>query len=239
MRRRWAAVLMLSGILLCGCQAASDAGVAEERPDLELLAPDAVSQDVYDAPREEWAAWGRLDDDGKMLSSRIPGHCRRCFDSWADCGEFLGFSIANPLEECSWLGQGTYAAMPLGFRGASRVRAGWYGTRDGHVEWIDVQAGYRGGPVRVTASAALYGGPAGTRPADSGWSVELERQSYLEGAAEEPLQTVSNRTAGFFSNTACQARGPVLYRFHIVGEPDMRKEVEETLERVLETFFQE
>lgn len=223
MRRRWAAVLMLSGILLCGCQAASD----------------AVSQDVYDAPREEWDAWDRLDDDGKMLSSRIPGHCRRCFDSWADCGEFLGFSIANPLEECSWLEQGTYAAMPLGFRDASRVRAGWYGTRDGYVEWIDVQAGYRDGPVRVTASAALYGGPAGTRPADSGWSVELERQSYLEGAAEESLQTASNRTAGFFSNTACQARGPVLYRFHIIGEPDMRKEVEETLERVLETFFQE
>lgn len=98
MRRRWAAVLMLSGILLCGCRAASDAGVAEERPDLELLAPDAVSQDVYDAPREEWDAWDRLDDDGKMLSSRIPGHCRRCFDSWADCGEFLGFSIANLLE---------------------------------------------------------------------------------------------------------------------------------------------
>lgn len=197
MRRRWAAVLMLSGILLCGCRAASDAGVAEERPDLELFSPDAVSQDVYDAPREEWDAWDRLDDDGKMLSSRIPGHCRRCFDSWADCGEFLGFSIANPLEECSWLEQGTYAAMPLGFRDASRVRAGWYGTRDGYVEWIDVQAGYRDGPVRVTASAALHGGPADTRPADSGWSVELERQSYLEGAAEEPLQAVSNRAAVF------------------------------------------
>ena len=222
MRRRWAAVLMLSGNLLCGCRAASD----------------AVSQDVYDAPREEWDAWDRLDDDGKMLSSRIPGHCRRCFDSWADCGEFLGFSIANPLEECSWLGQGTYAAMPLGFRDASRVQAGWYGTRDGHVEWIDVQAGYRDGPVRVTVSAALYGGPAGTKPADSGWSVELERQSYLEGAAAEPLQAASDRTS-VFSNIACQARGPVLYRFHIVGEPDMRKEVEETLERVLETFFQE
>lgn len=147
--------------------------------------------------RRRWAAWDRLDDDGKMLSSRIPGHCRRCFDSWADCGEFLGFSIANPLEECSWLGQGTYAAMPLGFRDASRVQAGWYGTRDSHVEWIDVQAGYRDGPVRVTVSAALYGGPVGTRPADSGWSVELERQSYLEGAAEEPLQTASDRTPVF------------------------------------------
>lgn len=31
----------------------------------------------------------------------------------------------------------------------------------------------------------------------------------------------------------------MLYRFHIFGELDMRKEVEETLERVLETFFQE
>lgn len=230
---------MLSGILLLGCQAAPDAGTAEERPDLELLSPEAISQDVYDALREEWDAWERLSDDGKMLSSRIPGHCWRYFDSWAECGEFLGFLISNPLEECSWLERGTYAAMPLGFRGASRVRASWYGTRDGHVEWIDVQAGYRNGPVRVTVNAALYGDPADTKPADSGWSVELERQSYLEDAAEEPLQAASDKTAKIFSNTACQARGQVLYRFHILGERDMDTRVEETLERVLETFFQD
>lgn len=239
MRQLWVTVLILIGLVLSGCQASPppDAG-EEEGACLERISPEDVSQEVYDALREEWDGWNRLSQESKMLSSRLPGHCWRYFDDWAECEEFLGLSISNPLETCSWLEQGTYAAMPLGFMDASRVQASWYGTEDGHVEWITAEAGYRDGPVRVMVRAALYGDAADTKPSDSGWSVELERQAYLEDADSAPLQITSRRTQNYFANEAWRAQGPVLYYFNIVGEPDMEAQVEETLDKVLEAFFQ-
>lgn len=237
MRRRWIAGLILSGLLLSGCQAGRP--LSETAGEcLEPVSPDAVSQDVYDALQAEWDAWNRMSAEAQMLSSHMPGWCRRSFDGWAECEAFLGLSIPNPLEACDWLEQGTCAAMPLGFRDAPRVQAGWYGTEDGHVEWISAQAGYRNGQVRVTVDAMLYGDPADAKSPEGGWSsVELERQSYLESAEDAPPVT-SDRTENYFSNTAWRARGPVLYRLGVIGEPDMETQVEETMEQVLDAFFE-
>ena len=253
MKKAWAAVLAAGCILLTGCragqpQAAKPADGAAELAEIQTMdagsgrlgpiSQGAVSQAVRDALRGEWDSWNRLSWEQQMVSSHFPGWCTRDFGSWAECEGFLGFSIPNPLEACDWLEQGTCAAMPLGFRDAPRVQAGWYGTEDGHVEWISAQAGYRNGQVRVTVDAMLYGDPADARSPEGGWSsVELERQSYLESAEDAPPVT-SDRTENYFSNTAWRARGPVLYRLGVIGEPDLETQVEETMEQVLDAFFE-
>lgn len=251
MKRTWILTLMLSIVFLAGCRADPPSPISgspnegadpvetetpEESGCLGPISPDSLSQNVYDALQSEWDSWNSLASEEKMLSSRIPGHCLRSFESWAECEEFLGFSIPNPLEDCSWLEKATYVAMPLGFRDTPRVQASWYGTEGGHVEWISVEAGYRNGEIRVMIHAALYGDPADTKLSDSGWSVELERLDYLANMSSAPLQITSDSTENYFSNVAYQADGNILYRFNIVGEPNEQTQVESTLEQVINSL---
>lgn len=203
------------------------------------ISPDSISQNVYNALQKEWDSWNLLSNVSKMCSSHMPGLCRQSFDSCEECEDFLGFTISNPLEDCSWLEKATYAAMPLGFRDTPRVNAGWYGTEDGHVEWISVTTGYRDGDIRVTISASLYGDPADTKPSDSGWAIELERQNYLSNIDNAPLQITTESAEKYYSNTACQAYGNVLYCFNIVGEPDEQTRVENTTEQVINSLNDE
>lgn len=203
---------------------------------LEPIPPDSISQNVHDALQNEWASWNRMSQENQMFSSHSPGYCTRSFDSWEECEEYLGITISNPLEACSWLEKATYVAMPLGFRDAPRVKASWYGTEDGHVEWIHVETGYRDGEIRVMIAASLYGDPADTKPSDSGWSIELERQNYLSGMDNASLQITSENTENYYSNMAYQANGNVLYRLNIVGEPDEQTQVENTLEHVISSL---
>lgn len=248
MKKTRIAVLILISAFLAGCQTNRQSQISEPAPSLPqaeaaaeggCLAPissDSLSQDVYDALQQEWDSWNMLSRESKMLSSHMPGYCKRSFDDWTECEAFLGLSIPNPLEECSWLEKATYAAMPIGFQDAPCVEASWYGTEDGHVEWILVEAGYRSGQVRVMLCAALYGDPPDAKPSNSGWLVELERQNYLADMDESPLQITSNSTESHFSNVAYQAYGNVLYRFNIVGEPDAQTQVESTLKQVIDSF---
>lgn len=256
MKKAWIAVLALSGILLAGCRADRVSPAAGPGQDgaglpeigtlsagsgcLEPVSPECISQAVYDELEDEWAAWNALTKEQQMLSSHMPGCCRRSFDSWAECEAFLGFAIPNPLEECPWLEQATYVGTPIGFRDAPRVELSWYGTQAGHVEWIAADAGYRDGEIRVMVSAAVYGDPAETKPADSGWSVELERKQYLENMDSALLQTTSDSgEQRYYVNMAYQAQGPVLYSFNVVGEPGTQTRVEDTFERVIDYFGQE
>lgn len=244
MKKFTASVLALTFILVsAGCAGRSDevSDYAQERLEaesdcLDLISQEIISQNIYDALQNEWDSWNQLSKESKMFSSHSPGNCTRSFDSWADCEEYLGISIPNPLEECFWLEKATYVAMPLGFRDAPRVKVSWYGTEDGYVEWIHVETGYRNGEVRVVMSASLYGDPADTKPSDSGWSVELERQNYLADAANSQLQITSESTENYYANRAYQACGDVLYRFNIVGEPDEQTQVKDTLEQVINSF---
>ncbi len=252
MKKTWFILLVAGGLLLAGCQprqasqpargSAKLAEIAEiQMADaksgcLGAISPDSISQGVYDALQGEWDSWNRLSREQQMLSSHYPGSCTRDFDSWAECEAFLGFSIPNPLEECDWLEKATYVGMPVGFRGAPRVQASWYGTGDGHVEWIHATAGYRSGEIQVIISASVYGDPAETKSPDSGWSVELERQGYLAGMDGAPLQISSDSGERYCSDTAYQAQGPVLYCFHVVGEPGAQDRVRDTLEQVVGAF---
>ena len=83
-----------------------------------------------------------MDELERMLSSTLPGHCAQEFDSWAQCADFLGPSIPDPAADCGWLEEATYAGMPLEASDAPRVKAEWYGTREGQVEWVSVPVSY-------------------------------------------------------------------------------------------------
>lgn len=249
MRNIWIMVLAFMGVLLWGCQAgpreASEQSPREENPApmeaaeqncLEPFFPEELSQDVYDALREEWDGWNALSQESRLLSSHSPGLCRRGFDDWTACEDFLGMSILNPLEDCAWLEKATYVAMPVGFREAPRIEASWYGTEDGHVEWVDVQAGYRKDQIRVMIAAALYGDSADTKPTDSGWSVELERQNYLADRDEASPLVTSEWTERYFANVVYQAYDNVLYRLNVVGGPEEQAQVEDVLKQVMDAF---
>lgn len=254
MKKAWAAVLAAGCILLTGCragqpQAAGPADGAVKPAEIQVMgagsgrlgpiSQGAVSQAVRDALRGEWDSWNQLSWEQQMVSSHFPGWCTRDFGGWAECEGFLGFSIPNPLEECGWLEKATYVGMPEGFRGAPNAQASWYGTRDGHVEWISLSTGYRSGEVRVAVSATVYGDPAEAKLPDQGWGTELARQDYLAGADAPPFRVTSDDTERYSSSLAYYARGPVLYCLNIVGEPGGREQVESTLGQVMAAFGQQ
>lgn len=205
----------------------------------EPISSDMLAQGVYDTLQNEWTSFDALSREQKMLSSHIPGTCQKDFDEWVECEEFIGFSILNPLESSSWLEKGTYVGMPVGFNDAPRVQASWYGTRDGHVEWISIQSGYRDGQIRIVLDAKLYGDPPEEKSSDSGWSTELERLDYLANKdGNSPLITEDIGEL-YVASTAYIAQGHVLYSIRVIGEPDKQNEVQETLEQILTLFCEE
>lgn len=227
MKRIWMLLLVSIAVLLSGCQG--------DQICLEPIPADSISQGVYDDLQREWDAWNSLSQENKMLSSHSPGYCQRGFEDWAECEAFLGFSIPNPLEECTWLEQATYVAMPLGFMDAPRITANWYGTEDEHIEWIRVQSGYRNGEVRVSIDAMLYVDSAEQKPSSS----ETEGQNCLENVNAAQLQISSETTDEYFSSTVYQVYGNVLYHFTATGDPDAQSQVEDTLEQVVAAFSEE
>ena len=234
MRNRRVLVWLLCAALLAGCQ--GQTGETEAARPLEPISQDALSQDLRDALEEEWDAWNALSEEAKAVSSHMPGWCRRGFEDWAACEDFLGFSVPNPLEACDWLEKGTSAAMPLGFRDAPRVDVQWNGTEGGYVDWVSANAGYRSGPIRVMLGALLYGDPAKARFSDRDWTLDLGKQDI---PADGVLHVISEATERYSSRTAYLVRDGVLYCVHIVGDPDGTAEAEETLERALGAFEEE
>ena len=230
-------VCFLSGLacisILTGCLGQSE---QVERPEPEPISAEMLAQDVYDALQEEWDSYDSLSPGQKMLSSHLPGAFYEDFSDWVACEEFLGMSIPNPLEEAAWLAHGTYVGMPEGFQDAPNVRVSLYGTREGHVEWLSVESGYLDGEIRVTLDAMLYSDPAENKSPDSGWSVELERQSYLANVDDNPVLITEDSGEQYISRTAYLAHGHVLYRVSVIGNPNLQDHVQETLENALSEF---
>ena len=232
-------VALICGLIVNGCSSdteAADTSDQAESYDLALIDSDMLSQEIYDALQYEWETWENLSAEQKMFSSHLPGHCRDDFSDWEECGKFLGISVLNPLEGSTWLEKGTYAGMPEGFGDAPPVEVSWYGTRDGRVEWISIQSGYRDGEIRVILNAMMYGSPAEEKSDESGWSAELERQFYIENQTDGIPLITEDSGDQFISRTAYFIKKDVLYRVSVIGEHNTQDEVQETLERVLTDF---
>lgn len=227
--------LALSGLCwLTGC-----AGGVQEAAVPEPVTADMLSQELGDALRADWAAYDALPREQQMLCSSLPGNCLADFDSWAEAETFLGISVPNPLEELDWLDRGTYVGMPVGYQDAPAVQTTWYGTREGCVEGINVQSGYRSGDLRVTLEASLYGEPSEQDGGDGTRASDLALEAYLDGADGETPCITEDSGERYASASAALVRGHVLYTVQVTGEPGAGPEARETLEQLLTAFAPE
>lgn len=85
-------------------------------------------------------------------------------------------------------------------------------------------------------NAMMYGSPAEEKSKESGWSVELERQFYLENQTDGTPLIAEDSEDRFTSCTAYFVTENVLYCVSVIGEPNTQNEVQETLEKVLTDF---
>ena len=202
----------------------------------ELVAEGDFSEALYQALSDDWAAYDAMSEEEKMCSSHLPGWCSREFDEWEAVEQFVGLTIPNPLEELELLEKGTYVGMPLGFMNAPRFSVAWYGTREGHVEWVQINSGYRTGDIRVCLETALYSDSPESKSRERGWSVEHQRLNYLEEREGDKAVITTDGDSAYDTYMATLARGYALYTIHVIGEPGTREELYPVLEQLLPTF---
>lgn len=193
----------------------SNAGESVGEASDNVITSDMLSQSIYDALQAEWSAWNAKDEMQKMISSHLPGHIYKGFNTWAECEAFLGFELSNPLED-SEFEKGSYVGMPEGSNGASRFYVSVYGTNEGEVEWIFVDSGYLDGDVRITVNAHIY------------------PDKPLETVGEQMITEDSGENYVAASKTV--VLGPVTYNIRVIGEPNQWEEVRATLKKVLPYF---
>ncbi len=234
MKKKIISVMVLVCITgLCGCFGKTNAGATHETTEIsnagedvgeenssEMISSDELGSGVYNALEKEWAAWNEKSEEQKMFSSHMPGNCYKSFDTWAECEEFLGFSLFNPLEDCEWLEKGTYVGMPLGFADASRFSISFYGTNEQKVQWIFVDSGYRDGDIRVTVNMQMF----------------PDNVQENANKTEEPIITEDSGDR-YVAREALVVQGPVTYCIRVIGEPGMQGKVQETMEKVLPYFY--
>lgn len=188
---------------------------SEEEASDKVITSDMLSQSVYAALQADWDEWNAKDDMQKAISSRMPGHIYWSFDTWKECEEFLGFELFNPLED-SEFEKGTYVGMPEGFNDASRFYVSVYGTKEGEVEWIMVDSGYRDGDNRITVNAHIYPDVP---------QKDIGEQMITEDSGERYVAT---------SKTV--VLGPVVYGIRVIGDAEEWDAVRATLKKVLPYF---
>ena len=187
---------------------------SEETPD-NMITSDMLSQTVYAVLQADWDEWNAKDDMQKAISSRMPGHIYWSFDTWTECEEFLGFELFNPLED-SEFDKGSYVGMPEGFNDASRFYVSFGGTKEGKVEWISVDSGYRDGDIRITVNAHIYPDVP---------QKDIGEQMITEDSGERYVAT---------SKTV--VLGPVVYGIRVIGDAGEWDAVRATLKKVLPYF---
>lgn len=182
-----------------------------------MIFSDMFSQSIYAALQAEWSAWNTKDDMQKAVSSHLPGHIYKQFDTWAECEEFVGTPIFNPLED-SEFEKGSYVGMPEGANDASRFYISLYGESPEKVNWIHVQSGYRDKEVGITINAKVFPYVA-TETTD----------------AEEPLITEDSGER-YVAAEALFVRESVTYTIRAVGGKGEWNAVRKTLSKVLPYF---
>lgn len=220
------AISLLFLVALSGCKGSTSCPPADQASGAEsalsgeensgdMITSDMLSQSIYAALQADWDAWDAKSDMEKAISSRMPGHIYKGFDTWAECEEFLGFELFNPLEN-SEFEKGSYVGMQEGFNGASRFYVSVCGTKEGEVEWIMVDSGYRDGDIRITVNAHIY---------PDAPQKDIGEQMITEDSGERYVAT---------SKTV--VLGPVVYGIRVIGDVNQWEEVRATLKKVLPYF---
>lgn len=224
-------ILILSlAMRLCACAPRSEADAPK------LVAEGGFSEELYQALEADWDAYNAMSELDRMASSHLPGHCTREFGDWAEVEAFVGLELPNPLEELETLEKGNWAAAPLGFNGADRFHVTWYGTRDGHVQWVQIDSGYRRGDLRVAMYTTLYSDPAESISPEKQWSVEHERLAYLEGHMDGATAYTADNGEEFEAIQGTLARGHALYIVRVMGKLGRTDEIDALLQELLPYF---
>ena len=168
------------------------------------------SPELQQALLDDWIAYESMSARQKLLSSTTPGSCAREFDDWTAVEQFVGMTIPNPLDGLDSLENGNWAAAPEGYNGASRYFITWYGTRDGTVQWVQIQSGYRRGELRVTVTA------------------KIKPESHFS----DPIITADSG-AEYEARTAELTRGCVQYTIRVMGDPGTGDALTALLEELL------
>ena len=220
------AISLLFLAALSGCKGSKSCPPADQAPGAEssssgeensgdMITSDMLSQSIYAVLQADWDAWDAKNDMEKAISSRMPGHIYKGFHTWAECEEFLGFELINPLEN-SEFEKGSYVGMPEGFNDASRFYVSFSGTKEGTIQWIFVDSGYRDGDVRITVNAHIYP----DKPSEA-----IGEQMITEDSGERYVAT---------SKTV--VLGPVIYNIRVIGDAGEWDAVRTTIKKVLPYF---
>lgn len=223
------AISLLFLAALSGCKGSTSCPPADQASGAEsalsgeensgvMITSDMLSQSIYAALQADWDVWDAKEDMEKALSSHMPGHIYKGFDTWAECEEFLGFELFNPLEN-SEFEKGSYVGMQEGFNDASRFYVSVSGTKEGKVDWIFVDSGYRDGDVRITVNAHIYP----DKPIEI-----MGEQMITEDSGERYVATSKTVTLG-----------PVSYNIRVIGDAGEWDAVRATLKKVLPYFEEE
>lgn len=190
-----------------------------DSPPIPLQDGDGFSEAMHRVLQEDWNAYESMSEFDRLASSKTPGCCTREFDNWADVEQFVGMAIPNPLEELNSLDKGNLAAMPVGYNGASRFHITWTGTREGYVNRVQIQSGYRRGDMRVCIS------------------TELRSDSTVDITGSKPLITPDS-SERYEARTGTLIRSPIEYRIEVLGEPGTGDKLAQLLDELL-CYFDE
>ena len=227
--KRWIGLLLTLCLLLAGCGKPAQ---IDKTQTPWVVPSELLGQPIKDALKKDWAKWNAMSMDEQLLSSNMPGWGNRYFDSWADCEDFVGLTVPNPLESCDLLEKGTNVGMPIGFADASRMEVSWHGDDKGHFCSVTLCAGYYSGDVRLQFWAKVYGDPVetvdGRRHMD-----DAMRTDYLEhtGGTGAYIEEEGPGRYGCYSGTL--AKGHVLYYVNVVGPGDKPEASRAMLDKVL------
>ena len=175
------------------------------------------SEALYQALREDWDSYAALSWEERMFSSHLPGHCAREFDDWAAVEQFVGMKLPNPLESLSSLEKGNWAGMPEGYNGGSRFYVTFYGTREGQVQWVKIECGYRRDKLRVCES------------------LKLTPDSLEHPQDSDPVFTADSGLE-YEGCTGTLNRGPIEYEIRVTGGLGTGNELSAVLDDLLPYF---
>ena len=121
----------------------------------------------------------KMEEQDLYLNSS-PGYWLRTFDRWADCEEFIGFPLNNPLEKSSLLETANYFAIAqdaetLNEESQRHCAVALQGNIKGELQHVTIDTGYLMGPIRIQMTVSLYPEGSGMEPGTGGsWNGKAE-----------------------------------------------------------------
>ncbi|MBQ6809000.1 MAG: hypothetical protein IJP07_07600 [Firmicutes bacterium] len=162
------------------------------------------------------------------------------FATMEECVEFLGYSVYNPLEDCSWLEQATHIGMPLEKKD-EHISLRWAATPQRELRNLNIDSGYRLDSARLQMSIVFHCEEEESfsrryfRQAGSQATYHMEEYP-MDNGNTAMLVTADDDDARYFSIEAFFVQDELFYSLNFVGEKENPEAVRAMLEKVLAAF---